>query len=131
MRKSYDVKQDFSICVKSLKIALNFPEVLKDSKTWIMDCLVFLDEVNVSDLANRNWRHKDLLVYKKDEAKRIASVGLDYDKSGAKTARPTVKVNTESINVISGLVRNKSEDVSRKRHSSMPPVMAPNISVNG
>ena len=28
-----------------------------------MDCLVFLDEVNVRDHANKDWAYKDLLVY--------------------------------------------------------------------
>ena len=46
-KKQYEVALDFEISIESLKIACNFPEIKPKKKTYIMDCLVFLDKVKV------------------------------------------------------------------------------------
>lgn len=69
---------DFEVSIESLKIACNFPEIKPKKKTYIMDCLVFLDKVKVEDMAHEwkegrdmheqdVWDFRHLILYAEDK----------------------------------------------------------------
>jgi hypothetical protein len=70
----YQEKDDFKLDVKSLKIACNFPEMSTPKERSLMDVYVFLEALNVKDLANKSQHYSKLFHDKADKKKDVEDI---------------------------------------------------------